>query len=707
MADPTNQDQNHVFPEPQEAKQGGYIPRVVAPPQEPVQAVVLPEQYQYQQPQVPQYQNPNQQQAPQYQQSPQVQPQQNQYYQNVQQSIEQNPYFQVADQNQQLSQQPQILEAIKKPKFAGFGKIQAFLKAKWWLVLGIVAALILSGVGFFAYQYSKQGVKSDYTGVQARVEAPQTAPSGTPNRWKVVIQNTEKVSIQQIEVNLNFDRAFRYSKPINPDPADPKGNLYKLASLQAPGQGTSDAILSFEGILTGSIDEETLLSGEVSYVPTPLIGKANSRRTVSIQGAKTRITAPEIKVEMIPVSQEVQNGTEAEISVFFENLSERELKDVRIRMIYPGKGSFTYSSSEITLTTTGDTKTKPDDGNDTWFITNLPRLKKQQLKIRGTLSGADGVRQNFGVEIGIKSNDGYQTLQSTSKDIKIISQPIVISTQLQGRDVNRTFASGENLTFEVAYQNKSTTTLKAVEIFASVEDPAEVLDYSTLQYVGGVEGNINNRVIQWSGRGVPQLENLAPQVKGTLLFTVKVKPVDQFIKSGLSQTAFTLRPSVEAKAQNLPQIKATGEQYKGRSDIVIEQTVTEDPAGATAQNKKVYDVTLSIKTNQNKVNDVSFETNTLLPPSSWNQASVSPAVFADKISYNQQNGKISWKVGAVSGYTGLTNPIVSVSFKLAVEVAPGKGFAGIEALSEGKLTGVDDFTGEKYDRSVPKVVLTR
>jgi hypothetical protein len=707
MADPTNQDQNHVFPEPQESKQGGYIPRVVAPPQEQVQAVVPPEQYQYQQPQTQQYQDPNQQQVPQYQQNPQVQPQQNQYYQNVQQSIEQNPYFQVADQNQQLSQQPQILEAIQKPKFAGFAKLQAFLKAKWWLVLGIIVAIILSGVGFFAYQYSKQGVKSDYTGVQARVEAPQTAPSGTPNRWKVLIQNTEKVSIQQIEVNLNFDRAFRYSKPINPDPADPKGNLYKLASLQAPGQGTSDAILSFEGVLTGSIDEETLLSGEVSYVPTPLIGKANSRRTISIQGAKTRITAPEIKVEMIPVSQEVQNGTDAEISVFFENLSERELKDVRIRMIYPGKGSFTYGGSELTLTTTGDTKTKPDDGNDTWFITNLPRLKKQQLKIRGTLSGADGVRQNFGVEIGIKSNDGYQTLQTTSKDIKITSQPIVISSTLQGRDVNQSFAPGENLTFEVAYQNKSTTTLKAVEIFASVEDPAEVLDYSTLQYVGGNDGNINNRVIQWSGRGVPQLENLAPQVKGSLLFTVKVKPVDQFIKSGLSQTAYTLRPNVEAKAQNLAQVKATGESYKGRGDIVIEQTVTEDPSGATAQNKKVYDVTLSIKTNQNKVNDVSFETNTLLPPSSWNQATISPASFADKISYNQQNGKISWKIGAVPGYTGLTNPIISVSFKFAIEVAPGKGFSGLEVLGEGKLTGVDDFTGEKYNRVVPKALLAR
>jgi hypothetical protein len=85
MADPTNQDQNHIFPEPQEAKQGGYIPRVVAPPQEQVQAVVPPEQYQ---PIQAQPYIEAQQQIPQYQQPVQGQ---NQYYQNVQQSIEQNP----------------------------------------------------------------------------------------------------------------------------------------------------------------------------------------------------------------------------------------------------------------------------------------------------------------------------------------------------------------------------------------------------------------------------------------------------------------------------------------------------------------------------------------------------------------------------------------------------------------------------------------
>jgi hypothetical protein len=706
MADIPQIDQNHVFPEPEVTKKGDYVPRVVSPPVEEVIPVQYPQQTQpqtapqqqvYPQQGVNQQYNPNQ--PTQYQQVSNS----NQFYQNIQQDVQTNPYFQVGPE-----QAVQSTNTNSRPKSNAFsfGKLGGFLAAKWWLVAGIIGVLILGGVGLFAFLRYQATPQGDFTNVEARIEGPNSSPSGSPNRWKVTINNREKVSIQQIEVKLEFDRSFRFSKPINPDPADPKGNLYKLVSLAPLGQGTSDAIISFEGILTGSIDEETVMKGEVSYIPTPLSGKQNSKRSIPIQATKTRITAPEIKVEMIPTQQEVQNGNEAELAVYFENLSERELKDLRIRMLYPAKGSFSYTSSELALSSSADIKTKPDDGNDIWFISSLPRLKKQTLKIRGNLNGADGVKQTFGVEIGIKTADGYQTLQSTTRDITVSSQPLIISTKLSGRDENRTFAPGEPLTFEVTYQNKSTSTLKDVELFGSVDDSADILDYSSLQFVGGVSGNINNRVVQWRSSGVPQLANLAPQVKGTVTYTVKVKSGEEFTKSGLNQTAFTLRPNIEAKASNLPQIKAGGELYKARGDIGIEQKIEVDTTDANSQNRKTYNVTLTLKSKQNAVNDVTYETSTTLPPSSWQQASITPATFADKISYNQQNGKIVWKVGKVNGYTGSANPVISVTFKMVVEIAPGKSFAGVEMFGEGKLTGVDDFTGEEYSKQISREALT-
>jgi hypothetical protein len=677
-------DPNHQFPEaapaPVNPETSGYVPRssTSATPPPVIRPQVAPAPTQ-------EYVDP-----------------QYQYLQNVQQDVQSNAYFQVGEEAQPEAK-PEKKSSVDTK--ALWEKTVKFLEKRWWAVL--IAAIILGVlvVGVYALQAGLNRPISDFTKVQAFVEAPKTSSSGSPNRWKITIKNDETVSIQQIELKLNFDRTFRYSKPINPDPADPSGSLYKLSSLQGVGQGTSDAIISFEGVLSGNIDEETVMSGELSYVPTPLLGKQNARRSLQINPARTRITAAEISLEMVPTAQTVQNGNEVELSVIFENRSERELKDMRIRMLYPDKGAFTYTSSDLTITTTGDTRTKPDDGNDIWYITNLPRLRKQTLRVRGTLTGAEGVRQTFGVEIGSKGASGYETLQTTSRDITITSQPLVMSTKINGRDDARTFAPGETLTFEIAYQNKSTQSLKNIEIFGSIEDPADILDYQTLVFQGDSQGNVNNRVVQWRSSGVAQLENLAPQSRGILSYSVKVKDGDQFIKSGLNQTAYTLRPNVEGKGVNLPQIKTSGELYKARGNLLIDQKVEQIKDETLPNNKRIYEVTWTLKTRQNKVNDITLDTITNLPPASWNQSTVKPVAQSGKLSYNSANGKLSWKPGSLDAYAGISRDVVSVTFRLEVTVAPGKGFGGIELFSDSAITGIDDFTGEKFEKTLPRAVI--
>ncbi|NJS41404.1 hypothetical protein HC766_03450 [Candidatus Gracilibacteria bacterium] len=314
------------------------------------------------------------------------------YYNNVAQSVSDNQYFNVQ------GNQPSLVNSneLNKPKKAGFfRRFTDYLIVRWWLVLLLVIAIALSSLGFYAFQLSQNSTKETFSDVKAFIEAPTTASSGSPVRWKVRVVNQNNVSIQQVEVKLNFDRTFRYTKAINPDPADTSGNLYKLASLSAQAEGTNEAIIQFEGTLSGNIDEEAVMSGEVTYVPTPLAGRENSRIGVPIEAERTRITSPQIGVTMTPTQRDVQNGSEAEIAVVFENLSEKELKDLRVRMTYPDRGGFTYSSSELILDNTTDVKTVPDDGNNVWFISSLPRLRTQTLKVKGIVQGADGVKLNF------------------------------------------------------------------------------------------------------------------------------------------------------------------------------------------------------------------------------------------------------------------------------------------------------------------------
>jgi hypothetical protein len=695
---PNSQDQNHMFPEQsgpnpnlpeqQTSQPGGYQPMINVQPdiQENPEAVV------YNNPmtnaQNPGYYDPNNQYS-------------NYSYQQNQ-AVYQNPsnsYFQIGPEPEVQKTQNKDTKATSK---FNLKKIGDWLLAKWWLVLLVVIALAVCVVGAYSFLNKPKGyTPTDFTQVNGRIQAPTSSPSGSPSRWNVVIQNKESVSIQNLKVKLNFDRTFKYTKPINPDPSTPQGDTYDFSSLAAQGQGTSEIIIQFEGVLSGNIDEEAVMSGEITYTPTPLLNTPNNTRSVSISAAKTRITAPEIRIDMTPSEQSVQNGSEVELNINFENLSERELKDLRVRMSYPDRGGFTYLSSQLSLSGS-DPKTRPDDGNNVWFINTLPRLQQQNLKVRGNVLGAEGVKQNFSVEIAIKTNNNdYQTLATTSRDVLVTAQPLVISTTINGKDASKSFDPGETLRVDVNYQNKGTTTLKNVEVFAFIDDPADVLDYSTITFDGGYSGNINNRVLQWRGSSNPQLVNLSPQVSGKFTYSVRVKSGESFLKSSLNQTSYTLRPRAQSKAGNVQQVEFAGELYKAKGDLQFEQKITPGKIDPNQANKQTFTITWTLKTRQNKVNDPVVETISNLPPTSWQQSSISPAANADKLSYDPLTGKITWKPGNLESYTGLSSPLVSISFDLIVVAPEGSSTSNVELFKAAKITGVDDFTGERYDRTGP------
>ncbi|MBC7472234.1 MAG: hypothetical protein H7196_03185 [candidate division SR1 bacterium] len=619
-------------------------------------------------------------------------PQQNNYYQNIQQQLAENPYFEVlkpVENNKNLDNDKKL---GKKP-FLPFDMLGDFLIKRWWLLIVISVLITLITVALYTFVLRQDKPGSDYTNVEARIEGPKTLPAGSPGTWKIIIQNREAVSINQIEIKLKFDKSFKYFKKINPDPIDIGGSSYKLAKLEAVGKGTSDAIISFEGLLVGSIDEDALMLGEISYVPTPLLNKQNSRIVVPITPQRTSITASEIKADLSTSQSVIQSGNEIEITLKFQNFSEKELSDLRIKLSYPDK-SFVYSSSELTLTSSTSLKLKPDDGNNIWYITSVPRLQTQILKVKGVINGAEGVKQTFVSEIGIKNGSDYSVLQTTPAGITITSQPLLITTSVDNKESYPYFSPGETLNFSLVYQNRSNQTLNNIEISASIDDPSDLIDYSTLKYG---DGNLNNRIVQWRASGVKQLENLPPQAKGTLKFTAQVKKEGQFIKSGINQTAYVLKLVVDGKALNLPSTRFESSGYKATAYIHEDQKIKRIIGVSLPPTQRLYEVTWTLETAQNRVNDVVINTSTNLPPSAWNQSSVLPASMSNKLSYNPLNGNISWKPGSIESYTGISNPLVSVSFKLLVDISNGGSFSGLQIIKPVYGQGLDDVTGEKYE----------
>lgn len=575
-----------------------------------------------------------------------------------------------------------------------FKKVTDFLVKKWWLVIILIVSIAVAGVAAYVLRPEQKSTTQDYTNIEARIEAPEIINSGSSDIWVVRILNRNNVAIHDVQVNLEFDRTFKFSQALSPDPQNVRGTEYSLGTLSAIGTGSNEGLIRIEGVLIGNIEESSVMTGTVSYTPAPLLNSQNGRLERALESGSTLIKSPQVAIVMTPSNQSVQNGDEVSLDIELQNLSDKEIQDVRITMFYPDRGGFEYLESQLQLSNASDIRTTPDDGNNVWFVSSIPRIQKQNLKINGILQGADGVRQTFRVEVAVRDAQGeFKVISQKTRDITVTSQPLIVTTGIRGKTADSTFSPGEDLTFEVEYQNRSTVTLKNVEVIASVEDPADILDYSTLAYVGGSVGDINNRNIIWKATGVPQLETVPPQSKGNLQYTVQVKEEENFVKTDLNQSTYTLQPQAEAKAINQQSVQFTGDLFKATGELNLKQEIEEVPSEERNSALRKFRITWTLTNRQSTINDVEVKTKTTFPESVWNQNSIQPSADSGNVSYNPTNGEIIWRPGSLSAYTGYSSPEKVISFEMEINNETRQGRDLYEDVT---ATGIDDFTAESY-----------
>ena len=652
-------------------------PRSTGYPPQPPQQPTSPQGYP-QQPQNP-YPNPYAQQTP---------PQPANYV-DYQQDYNQPYVDPYAPQPAQPPKPP------KKPKVPLSKRLTSFLRKRWYVVLGLALLLaVVSVAAYVLWPREDTVVPTDYRNVEAVIEGPSELSAGVPAIWTIRVTNKESVALNNVRLDLQFDRTFDFAQSLSQEPENIAGTQYNLGNLSGVLSGGNEKVVRIEGSLVGRTDENALMQGSLTYVPAPYAADPVGREvTLALEDLRTQIKAAQVDLSLSASETTVQNGNEVTLNVTFENLSDKPIEDLRLNMTYPDRGGFEYLTSELQLSTTSELKTTPDDGNSVWFVGSLPRFQRQSLRVTGIVQGASGIKQNFVAELFAKNPEGtYYSLQKADQAVTLTSQPIDVSTDIRGKNPNSTFAPGERLTFEVDYQNRSNRTLKNVEILASIDDPADILDYSTLEYTGGQVGNVNNRTIQWIANGTPVLETVPPQSTGTLSYSVEVKEEEEFVQTGLSADTYVLTPKAEAKAINQQPIQTTGATYKAAGELSFTQTIEEVEAQSPNASARRFRITWNVFTRQSEVKDVVLETRSTLPPSVWQPSSIQPNANAGELSYNENNGRIEWRPGNVRAYTGIESAPKTISFEMELEGSVnGNLYEAIE------LSGIDAFTGAPYE----------
>lgn len=647
--------------------------------------------------QYPQYPNQNQGYLNNQGQFPNQQPQQNQQQFQQQGNL---GYPQPLNSDFGISfTQPEVIQTSNsssenaKPKFNPIGAITGVLAKFKMVIFGLVLIALLSGIGFGVFLFLNKPTPITnliFDKITATIVAPPSLPQGTSGKWSIKIRNDQDFAIDNVQLEMRYDQDFQTINFPNYKPQS-SNNLFNIGKLEGVGVGTQEAIVDIEGFLNAQIDVETIMSGTLKFSPIKDNGSISDQKLEQpITIVKTKVTSPEVQLTITPAVGAVQNGGEAEFLIKVKNTKENDYQDLRLRLNYPPGNIFTYTSSQFTASNTSQKITTPNDGDDTWYISRLAGNSEQVLSIKGKVAVKSEQKVPLKVTLSKKSNGGdYKDLKISVKDILVTNQPIIITTNVEKSE--KTFTGGESLKVNIDYFNQSQETLKNVEILGFINDKSNLLDLSSIAFVGGDRAFINNSQIQWTGNNTPQLVSLAPQSKGQLSYNINVKK--DIITPGKKQSDYVLKPQVQIKAINLQEIVANGDEYKMSSTLKFNQSETQNVKieKNTNTNRQRYKLNWELASEQNEINNIVIKTRTSLPPSAFIKESiVKPA--NSQLTYNPSDGQILFKMDKIEAYTGFNGgkKPIEISFEFEIDQQ------STNLIDPPIVTATDNFTGQNF-----------
>ena len=596
--------------------------------------------------------------------------------------------------------------AILPEKQNFYQKAVALFRKRPILIPLVLAVLFGIFAGAF-WLLTNTSTTPKYYKLSVGVDYPKEIPIGSTREWVATIKNDNPVEITSVRATLLLDQNFKYQRDTSVNGKfDSKSTTYFLDNMQAG----ETKIVRFEAQVLGAIQETTSLQimSEYTYSTTK---KTESVKLTS-EKFMTTIVNSDIRAEVTKQQELVEVNSDTTITFKFENVSDKDIENLRVRGLYPANTDFLYRSSSLDEGVLG-IKLTPSESNNIWIIDKLPRKTVFTITVSGTVKINAKPELPFTFEIASLSSDKeWKKILEKSDIIKSTPQSLAVSTYING--ATEFVKPGTLLEIVVEYENKSTKAISNVSITSAINDPASILDYSKLIVLTGTP-TVTNKTLIWQGGSASELVSLAPGFKGTLRYTIPVKAKELAVNSSFNQDQYTLRPVAEVKQTDQQTISAASAlTYKlvgGMNFLQVVELLDKNQSVFVGDSGdfKVNRVTWNISTLQNSLSAFDIVTGTGLNGLSdpiFNPTSIIPANYLDKLLYKQTDGAIVLHLDKVDNYLGISKAKLTISFQLKVpsgNQVNGK-YDDIQVLKPVSVTGKDAVTGEVYKIDVPETL---
>lgn len=386
-------------------------------------------------------------------------------------------------------------------------------KSALLLFVGLVLAAGFGVAGFFWYQ------SRTVENLSVTLSVPDEVLVGAPFDLMVAIKNDSRSVLKTMSLMLEIPQGMVF--------VGGKGDR-GLTSKELGDVGVGGFYQeSFNVMVTEGEQTVKHLRALVSYQPGSLGSRFEKEATFDLS-----VGGQALRLELV-APQKTFSGEEIEFKVSYQNVSGVTFSGLELQLDTPPSFSITYSSL------------KPDFNNTIWTIGDLTTSAKNEIVVRGIITGPEGSFYGFRAGLAANFAGRLYTIAEKSQSITISTSPL--SLEMVAND-NPTYIAqpGDSVTYRLTYRNNTTVGLRDVIIKAKLI--GVFFDIPSVSSRGFLRSPENT--VMWTAAQVPELDVIPPAASGFVDFSVGLKP--EYPIKRLSDKNFVLKVEAEIESPTVP-----------------------------------------------------------------------------------------------------------------------------------------------------------
>ncbi len=535
-----------------------------------------------------------------------------------------------------------------------------FLTKKIIIPSSIAIILI---VGIFWYFLARNSTVSNptSTNVVLLVKGPDQLTSSNEAEYRIIYRNGENADLVGMSLEMFYPSGFKF-KSSSPVPTSSSGQSFNLPVLK---QGQDGQVI-IRGKLTGATGEDEEIKARLHY----RLSNFNSEFVVE-QSLHTSILPPNLTMDINgPV--DVVNGQDMTFTVSFTNVSAQEFDNLAVQLVFPDGFTFTSASPA------------PSKNNNYWIISKLASSSSTNIEITGSFTGDPSEDKLVRADLGQIINNTFAPQISSTATFKIIPSSLSIALSAQPTDH---LMLGDTINYKLVFANRGTIGLSNLIIVLNLDGPA--LDLTHLSVQNAI---ITGHTLTWKAATLSTLSVLSPNEKGEISFSVPIKPN---LITNLKNQSIVASATIASDEISKP-TRAADLTLKLISKLDLTTTGNYLSGAAPMQVGKptLFAMTFLLINLSNDLSDTEVIASVPLPSSAW-KAVVIPETEKDRLTYDPNSGKITWKIGLLPAFVGKFTPALKVTFQLEVNPTDSDRSKVVNLLSNVQATGTDTFVNQQ------------